>query len=637
MAIGFCTLALGVCLAAGEPVQIMTVGRLDGKVDEFALAPDGWGKWGSTFSANVRFRAGTDDPAQRVPLHSPGSRGCVGGTCRATRSTSNSSSQDVPAGQCLLLIGLCRSHYAYPPRFTVRLNEDAPKTFATARDGTIQKMSYIVPEGVLRKGANVLTIENAEGSWFQYDGLALLAYADGKIPETIDSLAVEDTIFFKEENGTLQQVLHVNVGGLWDGAGTLQVKAGETSFSVDARTAAFKDGVLEVCIPPVTKDTEVAVELVTAQGAKASAKCVARPHRQWQVFVAMKTHYDLGYTEPIDAMLERSAGPMLDLVEEYCDRGRDYSPDHRFIWTYPTWMIEEILRHKDEAGKKKFEDYIARGEIAWHALPFTLHSYFCGLEDISRSLYGAKELERRYGKSTAWAKQTDVPGHTRVFPQILARSGVRLLQIGANNGVRGVKTPLLFWWESPDGSRVLTQLTDGYGWGWDQHRLVGLENDPAYPYDAFLALYVTGDNVGPENLLAVATEAEELGKRYAYPKIRIGKVEAFVDWIETHATGQGAGRQDRTQRLVDPRRREPGPDDGHRAPAREKLTWSERLHCMAQLSACSRPTSTRRSNCARATSSRCSTASTRGALPGSSRRPSPPRKTISRATKTTTR
>ena len=109
------------------------------------------------------------------------------------------------------------------------------------------------PQGVLRKGANVLAIENAEGSWFQYDGLALLAYADGKIPEKIDSLAVEDTIFFKEEKGALQQVLHVNVGGLWDGAGTLQVQAGETSFSVDARAAAFQDGVLEVCIPPVTQ------------------------------------------------------------------------------------------------------------------------------------------------------------------------------------------------------------------------------------------------------------------------------------------------------------------------------------------------------------------------------------------------
>jgi alpha-mannosidase len=583
MAIGFCALALGVCLSAGEPIQIMSVGSLDGKVDELALAPDGWGKWGSSFGANVVFRAGTDDPARAFPFIHPGPVDAWAGHANHT-FTIEFQLADVPPGQCLLLIGLCRSHYAFPPRFTVRLNEGEPKTFATARDGTLQKMSYIVPAGVLRQGANVLTIENAEGSWLQYDGLALFAYADGKVPEKIYSLAIEDTIFFKEEKGELRQVLRVGVGGLWDGAGTLHVTAGATTFTVDARTAAFKDGVLDVCIPPVTKDTEVAVELVTAQGAKAAAKCVARPHRQWQVFVAMKTHYDLGYTEPIDAMLERSAGPMLDLVEEYCDRGRAYSPDHRFIWTYPTWMIEEILRHKDQAGKEKFEGYIARGEIAWHALPFTLHSYFCGLEDIARSLYGAKELERRYGKSTAWAKQTDVPGHTRVFPQILARSGVRLLQIGANNGVHGVKTPLLFWWESPDGSRVLTQLTDGYGWGWDINRLSGLENDPVYPYDAFLALYVTGDNVGPQNLLDVATEANELGKRYAYPKIHIGQVEAFVDWIDAHARDQvpivktelndwwihGVASQAQTTATA--------------RLARENLSWSERLHSMAQLS-----------------------------------------------------
>ncbi len=274
---------------------------------------------------------------------------------------------------------------------------------------------------------------------------------------------------------------------------------------------------------------------------------------------------------------------MLDLVQQYCDRGREYSPGHRFIWTYPTWMVDEILRHKDEAGKAKFEEYIARDEITWHALPFTLHSYFCGLEDICRSLYGAKELERRYGKSTAWAKQTDVPGHTRIFPQILARSGVRLLQIGANNGVHGVKTPLLFWWESPDGSRVLTQLTDGYGWGWDPQRLMAFENDPAYPYDAFLAQYVTGDNVGPQNLLAVATEAEELSKRYAYPKICIGNVEAFVDWIEAHAADKVPvvktelndwwihGVASQAQTTATARR------------ARETLTGSERLHSMAQL------------------------------------------------------
>ena len=582
MATGIFALALGVLLAAGEPVPVMTVGCLDGKPDEFALAPDGWGKWQESFGAGVRFRANADEAKTKFPFIHPGPQDAWAGHANHTFHV-EFELQEPPAGEYLLLIGLCRSHYAYPPRFTVRLNDGPSKVFATARDGTIQKMSWVVPAGVLRKGTNVLAIENADGSWLQYDGLALLSYPDGKVPQRIDSLAVQDTIFFKEEQGSLQQVLHVNVGGLWDGSGMLHVKAGEASFSVDARAAAWKDDVLEVCIPPVTQPTEVEIELVTASGAKVSAKGLARPHRQWQVFVAMKTHYDLGYTEPIDAMLERSSGAMLDLVEQYCDRGRGHSPDHRFIWTYPTWMIEEIRRHKDEAGKQKFDEYITRGEIGWHALPFTLHSYFCGLEDITRSLYLSKDLERRYGTSVAWAKQTDVPGHTRVFPQILARSGVRLLQIGANNGVRGVQTPLVFWWESPDGSRVLTQLTPGYGWGWDSQRLLELESDPSYPYDAFLALYVTGDNVGPENLLTVATEAEELGKRYAYPKIRIGKVEAFVDWIDAHAAEKVPvvktelndwwihGVASQAEATAVARR------------GRENLTWSERLHGMAQL------------------------------------------------------
>ncbi len=581
MSTGIAAAVLSIAIAVGEPVPIMQVGTLDGRPDEFALAPDGWAQWASTFSSDVRFRAGQDDPAQAFPFIHPGPIDAWAGHMRHT-FTIDFQLADVPPGQCLLVIGLCRSHYAYPPRFAVRVNDAAPRTFATARDGAIQKMSYIIPTGVLRPGANSLAIENAEGSWFQYDGLALIAYADGRIPERIDSFTVADTIFFKEERGGLRQVLHAQVGGLWDGAGTLVTRVGEARQEVDARSAVFRDGVLEIGIDPVTKETEVAVELVTSQGKKVAATCVARPHRQWQIFIAMKTHYDLGYTEPIDAMLDRSAGPMLDLVQQYCDRGRAYSPDRRFIWTYPTWMIQAILERQAEAGRRKFEDYIARGEITWHALPFTLHSYFCGLEDITRALYGAKELDQRYGKTTAWAKQTDVPGHSRVFPQLLARSGVRLLQIGANNGVRGVRTPLLFWWQSPDGSRVLTQLTDGYGWGWDPHRLAELEADPTYPYDAFLALYVTGDNVGPENLLTVATEAHELGRRYAYPRIQIGQVEAFADWVAAHAADQvpvitselndwwihGVASQAQTTATA--------------RHARECLTWSERMHALAQ-------------------------------------------------------
>jgi hypothetical protein len=92
-----------------------------------------------------------------------------------------------------------------------------------------------------------------------------------------------------------------------------------------------------------------------------------------------------------------------------------------------------------EAKRHDFDVAVKRGDIGWNAAPFTLHSYFCGMEDMIRAFYPSARLEKRYGKTVRWAKQTDVPGHTRFFPQVLARSGIRLLQIGANNGVRGVK------------------------------------------------------------------------------------------------------------------------------------------------------------------------------------------------------
>ena len=104
----------------------------------------------------------------------------------------------------------------------------------------------------------------------------------------------------------------------------------------------------------------------------------------------MKTHYDLGYTEPIDDMLNRTAGSMLDKVYAFCDAAKDNNPGHRFVWMYPTWLIDQILLRKDAKGKEKFDEYVRRGAIGWHALPITLHSYFCGLEDICRALYPSR-------------------------------------------------------------------------------------------------------------------------------------------------------------------------------------------------------------------------------------------------------
>jgi hypothetical protein len=380
----------------------------------------------------------------------------------------------------------------------------------------------------------VLSAVIAAMSWFCSGQPGLVGQAGEQAPPQALALAVKDTIFFREEAGEVRQVLHVSVLGDWEKRGTFRVETGGRVFELDAEKLPLDGNHYVVVIPPVAAQTAVSIELRTASGKTATTTATLLPHRRWRVYVALKTHYDLGYTEPIDDMLNRTAGSMLDRVYAFLEAAKNNSPEHRFTWTYPTWLIDQIRARKDAQGQATFDEYLARGAITWHALPITLHSYFCGLEDIARALYPSKELEHRYQKRIGWAKQTDVPGHTRILPQILARSGVRLLQIGANNGVRGVQVPLVFWWESPDGSRVLTQLTPGYGWGWDEALLMRLEKDPNYPYDAHLALYVTGDNQGPENLVEVAQRAESLGKLYAFPKIQIGQVEQFADWMEAH-------------------------------------------------------------------------------------------------------
>lgn len=88
------------------------------------------------------------------------------------------------------------------------------------------------------------------------------------------------------------------------------------------------------------------------------------------------------------------------------------------------------------------------------------------------------------------AKMTDVPSHSWVIPTLLLSGGHRVLHLGCNAASRSPAVPRLFWWEGPDGSRVLTMYTaESYG--------TGLVPPPDWPHRTWLALIHTGDNHGP--------------------------------------------------------------------------------------------------------------------------------------------
>ncbi len=519
-------------LRAADAGLVWQIGKLDGSPGELALGgKEDYASFSKSFGEEVVFALGASDAGRDFPYIHPGPMDVwAGGRAHTVRISFELPGE--PVGSYVLLVGLCRSHYAYPPVLEVRVGGEQVGEVATEKDGHRQQAYILIPPARLRAGKNELRISNANGSWAVYDTLRLEQHPPGAVIERIESLGLRDTPYLIEDDGALRQVIQARVRGLWDGRGTFAVKGPGVELQVDAEDVRAGAGLYEIPIPAPGKPVSYTCALATAGGARSEAVVEVTPHRRWTVYAALKTHYDLGYTHPVDQTLRDAAGPMFEKILEYCDATREFPSENRFRWTYPTWVLGKIRELQADSALVRFDAAIREGMIGWNAAPFTLHSYFCGIEDMVRAFYPAADLERRYGRSVRWAKQTDVPGHTRFLPQVLARSGIRLLQIGANNGVRGIQAPLLFRWEGPDGSRVLTQLTPAYGWGFEEDLLLQLERDPAYPYDAFLALYVTGDNVGPADLVEVAKLAKRIGERYAWPRFRIGPVDEFVDAID---------------------------------------------------------------------------------------------------------
>ena len=127
-------------------------------------------------------------------------------------------------------------------------------------------------------------------------------------------------------------------------------------------------------------------------------------------------------------------------------------------------MVWVALQRGSRAERSRLEQAIVAGDLAWHALPFTLHTELADAGLIESALGIAAELDVRFGRQTIAAKMTDVPGHTRALVPLLAAAGVQFLHIGVNPACPMPDVPPVFRWRSPDGAEVVVAYhSGGYG------------------------------------------------------------------------------------------------------------------------------------------------------------------------------
>lgn len=241
-----------------------------------------------------------------------------------------------------------------------------------------------------------------------------------------------------------------------------------------------------------------------------------------KIYVVFKTHFDIGYTELAAEIIERYGREMLPDVIETCEGTKPLGRSHQFVWTMSAWPLLQSLSPSNATAEAidAAKGLIHEGQISWHLLPYTTHTEFCGLEEYIRGFSFSRALSMEHGFWPVAAKMTDVPGHTWILPTLLHKAGVKFLHLGCNPCCMPPDVPRLFFWEGPDGSRVLTFYNKGY-YG---SSLVPPED---WPFPVWLALMQTNDNVGPQGPDVVERILDTVREELPGTDVVIGTMDDF--------------------------------------------------------------------------------------------------------------
>ena len=267
-----------------------------------------------------------------------------------------------------------------------------------------------------------------------------------------------------------------------------------------------------------------------------SSHCFAKPKVSSQyinpnvkeIIVVYKTHFDIGFTDMPHKIVHKYRTTMIDNALKVCDQNKGLPAHQQFVWTIPGWPMKKILedwKGQNANRRDRVRNAFRDGRFVTHGLAFTTHTELLEPEELVRSLVFSSNISREFGLELPRdAKMTDVPVHTWIVPTLCKHAGIDFLHIGTNPASGTAKVPLLFYWEGPDGSQVLTMYAPGsYGSG-----LFAPEN---WPYKTWLALIHTNDNQGPPGAHTIGKLFAQAGRSLPGVKVRIGRLSDFADCI----------------------------------------------------------------------------------------------------------
>jgi alpha-mannosidase len=149
---------------------------------------------------------------------------------------------------------------------------------------------------------------------------------------------------------------------------------------------------------------------------------------------------------------------------------------------------------------------------------------------VRQGLYGQRYFQRRFGRRSVVAWTPDTFGYPWTLPQILAGSGFTSFVTQKIRWNDSTDFPHnVFWWESRDGTRLLSYIPYGYTHDLDPATLVEerAEDRARSGIGQQIVLYGVGDHGGGPTI-AMLRRAEQLQRVPTFPAVRYAGPEAAV-------------------------------------------------------------------------------------------------------------
>ena len=235
------------------------------------------------------------------------------------------------------------------------------------------------------------------------------------------------------------------------------------------------------------------------------------------------------WTETVD-VVKRTFGTALQLMNEY--------PDYTYTQSaaqYNSWMADKYPEMNEQIKQRIKE---GRWEIVggmWVEPDLNIPD---GEAQVRSILIGKRWFQKAYGVDVRIGWNPDSFGYTWQLPQIYKKSGIDYFVTQKMTWNDTNQLPFkLFWWESPDGSKVLTYFPHDYGN--DNLNPVRLSNDLAMAREKspglteMMDLYGVGDHGGGPTRAVLDEGVHWTQPDKVTPKMKFGTAQSFFTGVES--------------------------------------------------------------------------------------------------------